>query len=102
MELKKGDYPEKEGSYYKYYLVGSVNRIINNGKDEFYYFARDPNDKNHWYESKGEANLENAPIYTIQETGQIIILSPIQDTVVLHHDTIWGFGPKPLPVESIK
>lgn len=34
--------------------------------------------------------------------GQIIILSPIQDTVVLHHDTIWGFGPKPLPVESIK
>ena len=30
------------------------------------------------------------------------IISTIQDTVVLRHDTIWGLGPKPLPVKSIK
>ena len=38
--------PEKENAYNKYYLVGSVNRVINKGKDEFYYFARDPKIKN--------------------------------------------------------
>ena len=66
--------PESDKSYYKYYLVGSVNRVLNQGKEEFFYFARDPKNKKHWFDSDGEGTLENAPINSIQGTGQIIIL----------------------------
>ena len=66
---------ESEETNTKYYLVGSVNRLINNnGKDEFYYFARDPNNKNYWYDSISEGKLEKAPLLSIMETGQVIIL----------------------------
>ena len=75
LEFPKKKIPESDESYYKYYLVGSVNRMCNQkGKDEFYYYARDPKKKNHWYESNGDDILENAPINIIQGTGQIIIL----------------------------
>ena len=66
--------PEKENAYNKYYLVGSVNRVINKGKDEFYYFARDPKIKNHWNCFNGDGNFETAPINSIREIGQVIIL----------------------------
>jgi hypothetical protein len=66
--------PESDKSYYKYYLVGSVNRVLNQGKEEFFYFARDPKNKKHWFDSDGEGTLENAPINSIQGTGKIIIL----------------------------
>ena len=65
---------ESEKTHKKYYLVGSVNRVSNNEKDEFLYFARDPNNKNHWYDSRGEFNLEKSPFLSIMETGQVIIL----------------------------
>ena len=66
--------PEIIEPYYKYYLVGSVNLVRNQGKDNFYYFARDPNNKNHWYDSEGDGILENAPINSIDGTGQVMIL----------------------------
>ena len=67
--------PEKANSYYKYYLVGSVNRVCDDkNKEEFYYFARDPNNKNHWYDLQGDDILEKAPINIIAGTGQVIIL----------------------------
>ena len=68
--------PEKDNSYEKYYLVGSVNRLYDdiNKKEEFYYYARDPNNKNHWYDLQGDDILEDAPIKIIEGTGQVIIL----------------------------
>ena len=68
--------PEKDNSYEKYYLVGSVNRLYDdiNKKEEFYYFARDPNNKNHWYDLQGDDILEDAPVKIIEGTGQVIIL----------------------------
>jgi serine/threonine protein kinase len=67
--------PEKENTYNKYYLVGSVNRVINKGKDEFYYFARDPKIKNKWYDLyEGNEIFETSRINLIKKTGQVIIL----------------------------
>ena len=67
--------PEKENAYNKYYLVGSVNRVINKGKDEFYYFARDPKIKNKWYDLyEGNEIFETSRINLIKKTGQVIIL----------------------------
>ena len=76
-KTKKMEYlaeTESEETHKKYYLVGSVNRVTKNEKDEFFYFARDPINKNHWYDSIGECDLENAPLHSIMETGQVIIL----------------------------
>ena len=80
LTLSKGKYPEDENSPFNYYLVGSVNRVtvtINNEEKEvFHYFSRDPNNRTLWYcslDNKVEC-LDQAPIQTIQQTGQVIVL----------------------------
>ena len=70
---------EKENSHF--YLVGCINRVINQNKEEFIYWAKDP-DNNLWHKSK--INNMNQSSYLdehtqlnikeIMETGQIIIL----------------------------
>ena len=42
----------------------------------------------------------NNPNYNLNNE-QDSSISKIQDTIVLHHDTIWGLGPKPLPVVKL-
>ena len=73
-------YPEDKNSPFNYYLVGSVNRVTthvnNEEKEVFHYFSRDPNNRTLWYsslDSKVES-LPQAPVQTIQQTGQVIIL----------------------------
>jgi len=73
-------YPEDKNSPFNYYLVGSVNRVTthvnNEEKEVFHYFSRDPNNRTLWYsslDSKVES-LAQAPVQTIQQTGQVIIL----------------------------
>ena len=56
----------------KYYLVGAINRFVSDGKEEFIYWARDPDNINLWHSNKGD--LQEAPINDIQSTGQVIIL----------------------------
>ena len=63
-------YPEKEGSFFEYYLVGSV--IRESKKDKFLYFSREPKEKNNWLDSNG--NLENKPIEKIMKAGDVIML----------------------------
>jgi hypothetical protein len=70
---------EKENSHFN--LVGCINRVINQNKEEFIYWAKDP-DNNLWHKSK--INNMNQSSYLdehtqlnikeIMETGQIIIL----------------------------
>ena len=75
--LNLSDYIEdKNNSPLEYYLVGSINRIINKGKEEFIYYARDPNNKNLWYINKLNEilNLDCCPINKINSNGQIIVL----------------------------
>ena len=79
--LAKGKYPEEESSPFNYYLVGSVNRVTstvnNEEKEEFQYFSRDPFNRTLWHSTmngdKAE-NMEQAPVQTIQQTGQVIVL----------------------------
>ena len=65
---------EKNASPTKFYLVGSINRVMNNGKEEFRYWARDPENKNIWHVNKECENHNNAPIDLIRNEGQIIML----------------------------
>ena len=83
------DFPEKldlselvdEKEISQFYLVGCIIRILNQGKEEFIYWAKDP-DNNLWHKSK--INNMNQSSYLdehtqlnikeIMETGQIIIL----------------------------
>ena len=67
---------DKNNSPNEYYLMGSINRIINQGKEEFFYYAREPNNKNFWIKSneKESSNLNVSPINQIQSNGQIILL----------------------------
>jgi serine/threonine protein kinase len=67
-------YVEARGSPDKYILVGSINRVINNGKEEFVYFTRDPKKTNYWNHTYGDGPCQSAPIKLIQQTGQIIML----------------------------
>jgi hypothetical protein len=65
----------------QFYLVGCINRVVIQGKEEFIYWAKDP-DNNLWHKSK--INNMNQSSYLdehaqlnikeIMETGQIIIL----------------------------
>ena len=80
LTLSKGKYPEDANSPFNYYLVGSVNRVtvtINNEEKEvFHYFSRDPNNRTLWHcslDNKVEC-LDQAPVQTIQQTGQVIVL----------------------------
>ena len=81
---------EKDASPKEYYLVGSINRIIKNEKEEFVYFARDPDNFFYWHIGSEEGNynqfeknnevlvLNNEPnnsiINYIRNKGQIIML----------------------------
>ena len=57
-----------------YYLVGSLNRIISDGKEKFIYFARDSKNSTYWYSSFGNCQTSFAPSNLIQNNGQIIML----------------------------
>ncbi len=65
---------EAQGSPTKYYFVGSINRIIKNGKEEFVYFTKDLKRPNIWNHTYGDGPSQAAPINLIQQTGQIIML----------------------------
>ena len=81
---------EKNASPKEYYLVGSINRIIKNDKEEFIYFSRDPENLNTWHTINEQGNysefdtnhelltlnndLNNSIINNIRSKGQIIIL----------------------------
>ena len=67
---------DKINSPKDFYLVGSINRIINKGKEEFIYYAREPNNNNFWNISHENncLNLNESPINQIQSNGQIILL----------------------------
>jgi len=68
----------------QFYLVGCINRMVIEGKEEFIYWARDPDNINLWHKSK--INPMNKQSYghldehsklninEIMSTGQIIIL----------------------------
>ena len=70
----KIDLVENKDSPSKFYLVGSVNRVLNNGKEEFQYFSRDPNNKNFWYTSQGDGNFDTPPIGLIEKAGKVVML----------------------------
>ena len=57
-----------------YQLIGSINRVINNGIEQFIYFIKDPKMENYWKSSFGKYHWENAPINPIQNSGQVIML----------------------------
>ena len=75
--LNISNYIENEQSPKIFYLVACINRFINNGKEEFIYFAKDPSNKNIWKNSYGQAIPNNPPldlIKTIHNYGQTIML----------------------------
>jgi hypothetical protein len=65
---------EKDAIPCKYYLVGAINRLISEGKEEFIYWAREPDERNSWHTYKGFKRNIETPINEIQTTGQVILL----------------------------
>jgi hypothetical protein len=65
---------EKNAISCQYYLVGAINRFVSEGKEEFIYWARDPDNFNRWHSNKGVVDSQQAPINEIQSSGQVIIL----------------------------
>ena len=57
-----------------YKLIGSINRIFNNDREEFIYFIKDPNRDNYWKSTYGDLNSSSEAINSIQKSGQIIML----------------------------
>jgi hypothetical protein len=66
-----------------FYLVGCINRVVNQGKEEFIYWARDPDNENLWHKPKinymnqSYSNIDehtNLNINELMGAGQIIIL----------------------------
>lgn len=55
-------------------LIGSINRVVKDEKEEFIYYIKDPNSQNIWKSSNGDICTQNAPIKSIQNCGQIILL----------------------------
>ena len=72
LDIKK--YTDVGESTPLYQLVGSINRVINDEKEEFIYFAKDPDKTNIWKSSFGDAPTSIAPIDLMQQYGQIIML----------------------------
>lgn len=69
------EFVENKNESNKYYLIGSINRIEKNGKEEFIYFVRDCNNFSIWYNNDDEIiSKDNSPINDIGNTGQIILL----------------------------
>ena len=56
-----------------YKLIGAVNRIIKNGKEEFYYYCRDINNEGDWITKDGIYQT-NSALNMIQDNGQVIML----------------------------
>ena len=68
---------KKEEQYKVYFeLIGAVNRIINNGEEEFIYYCRDLNNTNDWHYklSNYDKIINGCPLNDIQNNGQIIML----------------------------
>jgi hypothetical protein len=65
---------EKDAIPCKYYLVGAINRLISEGKEEFIYWAREPDERNSWHTYKGFKRNIETPINEMQTTGQVILL----------------------------
>jgi len=73
-QLDINNYVEDKQMKANFYLVGSLNRIIQNGKENYVYFTRDSNNFQMWKNSFGSYIFNNAPIDIIQSSGQIIML----------------------------
>jgi hypothetical protein len=67
----------------QFYLVGCINRVVIQGKEEFIYWARDPDNENLWHKPKinymnqSYSNIDehtNLNINELMGAGQIIIL----------------------------
>ena len=65
---------EKKDSPKNYYLVGSINRVIDKNIEKFLYFTRDPDNDIYWHVDEGLLTTKTAPIYDIKNKGQIIML----------------------------
>ena len=72
LDIKK--YTDIKDQTPMYKLIGSINRVFKDEKEEFIYFTRDPNNNNIWKSSLGTSSMQNAPINLIQKSGQIIML----------------------------
>ena len=72
--LNISNYIEAKGSPNSFHLVGSINRIVKNGKEEFVYFAKDPYKSTYWTCNYGYSDQAGAPIQNIQQFGQIVML----------------------------
>ena len=65
------DYVEDQNSPKKYQLVGSINRIIEEGKEIFSFFAKDP-EKSNWIADR--SRIKDSIVSKIKKEGQIIML----------------------------
>lgn len=65
---------EKKDSPKNYYLVGSINRVIENNIEKYLYFTRDPDNYNCWHVGEDLETTNTAPINDIKNKGQIIML----------------------------
>ena len=65
------DYVEDQNSPKKYQLVGSINRIIEEGKKIFSFFAKDP-EKSNWIADR--SRIKDSIVSKIKKEGQIIML----------------------------
>ena len=75
-KLNVNKYIEEKDSTKEYYLTGSINRIIDKGKEKFIYYIRDPNNKNILFlnDFKEQIDFNNNAINKIQSNGQIVLL----------------------------
>ena len=71
LDIKQFIDPEMTSNYY---LVGSLNRIMSNGKEKFIYFSRDSKNFTYWHTSFGNWQTSLAPFNLIQSNGQIVML----------------------------
>lgn len=75
-KLNVNKYIEEKDLTKEYYLTGSINRIIDKGKEKFIYYIRDPNNKNILFlnDFKEQIDFNNNAINKIQSNGQIVLL----------------------------
>ena len=69
--LNLEEFIEKKDSPKNYYLVGCINRLVN---EKFIFFARDPSNMKVWYNDDRQYTINNAPINQMKNSGQIIML----------------------------
>ena len=68
--IENQGFNEKKKVQFK--LIGAINRVVNNGEEEFICFYKDLDNPKIWY-SKNEIH-QGCPLDKIQKTGQIIML----------------------------